>query len=273
MIKKKYNRGETLIETIIALSILSITITISGMIVGNSMQNLNQAKDRIIAVNLAREGIEAVRSIRDSNRLYYSDKKRECWNNNPNNTCDGTNLIPPGIYIVYKHTDGSWHLYSADNDLNNDGSDTDGILDNDVDANHIQLSWVDADTAVDSDNADEDNNDTTGNDDDLDLYNHKYTNIAGNSFGYEVKKSRFSRLIVIEYLENNPDSTTAPSNINPPTDSINTLNEWNDSSNEKDKLNRIRISSIVKWTKKNLEHQAKLETIITDYFGREDLET
>ncbi|HDL90556.1 MAG TPA: hypothetical protein ENG14_06605, partial [Thermodesulforhabdus norvegica] len=117
--KRRLNiKGETLAETIIALSILAMGITMAGTVIMNSMRNLANAKNRVIAVNIAREGVEAVRGIRDTNWLLYSDKRRQCWNNDPKVfPCDGTSPIPPGTYIVYKHApEGSWHLQLADAD-------------------------------------------------------------------------------------------------------------------------------------------------------------
>jgi prepilin-type N-terminal cleavage/methylation domain-containing protein len=61
--------GFTLLETLIALSVVSVGIMAAFTL---SLANLNTARDnyeRILAANLAREGVELVRNIRDSNWL------------------------------------------------------------------------------------------------------------------------------------------------------------------------------------------------------------
>lgn len=67
MMVRKSGAGFTLLEGVIAVGIISV-----GLIVGLALaySNLTAAQansDRIIAANLAREGIEIVRNIRDSN--------------------------------------------------------------------------------------------------------------------------------------------------------------------------------------------------------------
>lgn len=242
MIRKKLNiKGETLAETIIALSILAIGITIASTVILNSMRNLTNAKQRVVAVNIAREGIEAVRSIRDSNWLLYSDRRRLCWNHEPSAAapCDGSRPIEPGVYVVYKHVDQSWRL-QLDNGL--------GLVD---------LSLVDIDdTLIDSDGDEDFANDT-------DMYNHMDPAVT-TPFGLWVKGTPFSRYIVIEYLENQPAT---------PSDSIDTLGEWTalDAVMERPLLNRMRVSSVVEWRRTGAVHSVKLKTIITDHLGREDL--
>lgn len=250
-----------MIETIIALSILALGITIASTVILNSMRNLTNAKNRVLAINLAREGIESVRNIRDTNWLFFSDRRRQCWNHDPNvATCDGSNPIDPGTYVVYKHTDSSWRLQLADTDLGND-SDGDTIPDNDLEL--VALSLVDIDGAFDSDGDGDDSNDP-------DMYNHMHASVT-SPLGTELQTTPFSRYIVIEYLENEPDGTSAPSNVSAPDESINTLAEWNDVLTDKDLLNRMRVTSVVSWRRGGAVHTAELKTIITDHLAREDL--
>lgn len=63
------SKGQGLLETVIALGII-ITglVAILGLVImGISFSG--RTKERVIAVNLAREGIEILRAIRDSNQL------------------------------------------------------------------------------------------------------------------------------------------------------------------------------------------------------------
>ncbi len=77
---KNNSRGETIIEIIIVLIIIVLTLTSSFKIISLSFRHTKITKDRIIAINLAREGMEAVRYIRDYNWLFYGSKQRICWN-------------------------------------------------------------------------------------------------------------------------------------------------------------------------------------------------
>ncbi|MFH0838113.1 MAG: hypothetical protein V1880_02510 [Patescibacteria group bacterium] len=254
MMRIKINiRGETLAETIVALSVLAIGITVASTVILNSMRNLTNAKNRVIAINIAREGIEAVRNIRDTNWLYYSDKRRQCWNHDPGaGVCDGTNPIPPGVYIVYKHApEGSWRLQLADENVLVD-SDLDGIPGNDLDLTDLSLADID-NLNVDSDGDGDPANDP-------DFYNHMKAGVA-SPIGTFVRPAPFTRYIVIEYLENQPAA------LNP---SIDTLIEWTAAS--KDELNRMRVTSVVGW-ERGASHTVELKTIITDHLGREDLES
>ncbi len=268
--KRRLNiRGETLAETIVALSILAIGITMASTVIMNSMRNLSNAKNRVVAVNIAREGVEAVRGIRDTNWLLYSDKRRQCWNHDPSIVvCDPPSPIPPGTYIVYKHIDKSWRLQLADANLLlelDPDLDDDFDVDNDLDL--VPLSLVDIDVTINSDGL-------NGNDDDLDMYNHM--NVADgvdDPFGTEVKSTSYSRYIVIEYLENQPDITSFPSKKDLPEDSINTLDEWDDVEivGNLYTLNRMRVTSVVTWTNRGLPYSVDLKTVLTDHLGREDL--
>lgn len=59
----------TLIETLVAVSILLIAIIGPISLIGDALHRIYYAKDEMIAINLAQEGIEAVRRVRDTNML------------------------------------------------------------------------------------------------------------------------------------------------------------------------------------------------------------
>jgi prepilin-type N-terminal cleavage/methylation domain-containing protein len=65
----KRNRGFTLVETLVAISILLIAVVGPISLIGDALHKLYYAKDQMIAINLAQEGIEVVRQVRDSNML------------------------------------------------------------------------------------------------------------------------------------------------------------------------------------------------------------
>lgn len=66
---KKNLGGFTLVETMIAIAILLIAVVTPISLIGNALHNLYYARDQVVAVNLAQEGIEGVRQKRDSNLL------------------------------------------------------------------------------------------------------------------------------------------------------------------------------------------------------------
>lgn len=59
----------TLIETLVAVSILLIAIIGPISLIGDALHRIYYAKDEMIAINLAQEGVEAVRRVRDTNML------------------------------------------------------------------------------------------------------------------------------------------------------------------------------------------------------------
>ena len=74
----KKQTGFTILEMLLALAVLSVGIMATFTL---SLANLNTAKDnyqRILAANLAREGMEIVRNIRDSNWLKMEKNLTDC---------------------------------------------------------------------------------------------------------------------------------------------------------------------------------------------------
>jgi len=67
-------------EVVISIFIFSIGLVATGSLIVSSLNVNMMSRDRIIALNLAREGIEAVRNMRDTNWLINSSNLRACWN-------------------------------------------------------------------------------------------------------------------------------------------------------------------------------------------------
>jgi type II secretory pathway pseudopilin PulG len=70
-----------LIEVLVAIIILVVGALSAVKLLGLASINNQLTKERVIATNLAREGLEAVRNIRDTNWLRFGGERRRCWNN------------------------------------------------------------------------------------------------------------------------------------------------------------------------------------------------
>lgn len=67
MTYKDTKKGFTIMETLVAIAILTIGITAPITVVFNAIQSANVAQDQITANYLAEEGIEYIRYVRDTN--------------------------------------------------------------------------------------------------------------------------------------------------------------------------------------------------------------
>jgi hypothetical protein len=72
--------GSFLADIMVSMGVLTMSITASITLINQSITTNSVNRNKVIAVNLAREGIEAVRTIRDTNWMRYGTKKRVCWN-------------------------------------------------------------------------------------------------------------------------------------------------------------------------------------------------
>ncbi len=62
-------RGFTLVETMFSIAILSMAILVPLSVASNSLKSATIARERIVAISLARDAMEYVRNVRDANRL------------------------------------------------------------------------------------------------------------------------------------------------------------------------------------------------------------
>ncbi|MEK7509496.1 MAG: hypothetical protein AAB605_02175 [Patescibacteria group bacterium] len=76
----KATPGMTLIETLVAVTILTVAIVSPMSLTIQSLSASYYARDQVIAFNLAQEAIESLRSIRDGNilRIAYDQPDPEC---------------------------------------------------------------------------------------------------------------------------------------------------------------------------------------------------
>lgn len=73
-------RGFTLVETLVAISIFSLSILGLLSVLSQGIADINYAKQKMVAEYLAQEGIEYVRNMRDTYALYDPDSGQDGWN-------------------------------------------------------------------------------------------------------------------------------------------------------------------------------------------------
>ncbi|HEY4509194.1 MAG TPA: type II secretion system protein [Candidatus Paceibacterota bacterium] len=79
MLLKLSNTGFTLVESLVAISILSLSIAATFTAVQNSIQNSTYAKDEITAFYLTQEAMEFIKNIRDENALHSISGQSTNW--------------------------------------------------------------------------------------------------------------------------------------------------------------------------------------------------
>ncbi len=83
MINKINNQGQTLIEVIVSLFIITVGIIGTLMLANYSIQAGTQSRERVQASVLAQEGIEVVKNIRDTNWIKMANGVTGVtWNSN-----------------------------------------------------------------------------------------------------------------------------------------------------------------------------------------------
>jgi len=86
--------GFTLLETIVAAGVIVVGLVSSLTLINNSLVLSFSFQDRLIAANLAAEGIEVVRNIRDNNWLQSLSWDNGLSNGNYNVSYSSLSLIP-----------------------------------------------------------------------------------------------------------------------------------------------------------------------------------
>ena len=123
---KTKSRGETILEVLLAVAALTMVLTAAFTVLSRATATNQNIKNRIIALNLAREATEAVRNVRDTNWLKYSGERREKWlcqdSNISTSACQGdvsTTMptIADGTYSVeFDDANTRYYLILRDDD-------------------------------------------------------------------------------------------------------------------------------------------------------------
>ncbi len=68
-INRKQNKGFTLVEMLVAVSILSLSILAAFTSISNNIKTARFSEDKVVAYYLASEAIEYIRNVRDENAI------------------------------------------------------------------------------------------------------------------------------------------------------------------------------------------------------------
>ena len=139
--KKKGSRAFTLVETLAAVSIFTVSILSVLVVLAQGIANINYTKTKITVSYLAQEGIEYIRNMRDTYVLYtevtgndwgkFKTKLNPC---NPSNECGADNsLFPSDVFECVTHLN-QCKLYVNDGDYN-----TNSIG---VDSGFVRKIWI-----------------------------------------------------------------------------------------------------------------------------------
>lgn len=72
--------AESLVEVVIAVFVVALGSASATSLIVSAVQANGFSKDSLVALNLAVEGIEAMRSVRDTNWIKFGYDKANCWN-------------------------------------------------------------------------------------------------------------------------------------------------------------------------------------------------
>ncbi|TSC77703.1 MAG: hypothetical protein G01um101424_326 [Parcubacteria group bacterium Gr01-1014_24] len=98
-IYQQKNKGFTLVETLVAISIFTMSILALLVVLTQGIANTNYAKTKIIASYLAQEGIEYIRNMRDTFVLYDATDSQTGWNSFNSKLINSSCQIGNGCYF------------------------------------------------------------------------------------------------------------------------------------------------------------------------------
>ena len=101
----------TLVEVIFVCSLFALMVVWIILAINRSYTFMNNTRLQVRATNFAREWVEMMFNIRDTNRRKYSWKKDEFWNCRGSQNCTITDYITWGLYILHEDITGSGDRY------------------------------------------------------------------------------------------------------------------------------------------------------------------
>ena len=104
-------KGNSIIEVVIVIVILTIWIVWAYEIINSGQKLATTTENRIKAVNIAREWIEAVTNIRDTNWIKFSSDYKKCWNvANYNSNCIWASSVSTLTWGILYQNGALWYL-------------------------------------------------------------------------------------------------------------------------------------------------------------------
>jgi type II secretion system protein J len=140
MVLKHHQKGFTLIEILIAISVFSIGVIGIYSLLNNVIANSYVSYDRFVASRLAQEGLEAVVNNRDMNWL-----KQDQWDNNLEDgdylvSYDDVNLLNYENAFL-KIDDNGYYNYDAGTDTKYKRKITLNHISSDILNVSVEVSW------------------------------------------------------------------------------------------------------------------------------------
>ncbi|MDO8668682.1 MAG: hypothetical protein Q7K65_00105 [Candidatus Buchananbacteria bacterium] len=113
----KNQNGQSLLELVVAIGVITVGLFSVWNLFISNFNGEQESGARVLAINLAREGVEIVKNIRDSNWLYIDNNDNCSYNGIDYDPCnwdsglsgDGTgvaqNIFSDSVYIDYANVD------------------------------------------------------------------------------------------------------------------------------------------------------------------------
>lgn len=113
-VKHLDNTGSTIMEIMVMLTILGLAMAAVFSTVTSGIRFSKNSENRIKAIALAKEWIEGVINLRNTNWLRFSSDRTNCWKTqNYDSTCIGStsfmNNLTSGPYTL-DNKNGAWYL-------------------------------------------------------------------------------------------------------------------------------------------------------------------
>jgi len=116
-------KATSIVESMIVMLIVVTGIVWLFQLFVESQHLANQTENRITAIEIAREGIEAINNIRDTNWILFAADYPNCWNtknydaNCINNSSTSSDILHNSSFTLSQWSDEKWYL---ENETNNE---------------------------------------------------------------------------------------------------------------------------------------------------------